>query len=317
MNGKKTSPTEVNQRVGEFKMIRCPHLDRANRLIPALLATAALISLTACEALEPLLEGAKILSDDAPKPTARIVSANLTDLDLESASLAFDVEVSNPYSVPLPLTDLEYGLASGGNQFLTGKADVAGSIPAGGSKTITMPAVIRFTDALAVLKKVRPGQLVPYQADLDLSVDAPGVGPLSLPLSKEGELPVPAVPDVQVSSLKWDRLSLDEATAILKLKVGNTNDFPLDLSKLAYGFSLAGEEVANADVAEALSFKAGQDRTVQIPLSFSPSRLGLAFLNLLRGDSADYDIAGTMSFGSPFGPLDLPFQRSGKVPMTR
>ena len=129
-----------------------------------------------------------ILSLD--KPTARIVGLGIKDISLESATLMFDVEVSNPYAVALPLVNVDYGLASGGTQFLSGDATLQGAVPAKGKKTVSVPATIVYTQLLTALKDVRPGSVLPYKADLGFSVDSKIAGPLRLPLHKEGELPV-------------------------------------------------------------------------------------------------------------------------------
>ena len=40
------------------------------------------------------------------------------------------MEIENPYSAPLPLVNLDYALSSRGTAFLSGKADVQGTVPA-------------------------------------------------------------------------------------------------------------------------------------------------------------------------------------------
>ena len=274
-----------------------------------LLATSV-AAVAGCETIRAMTAG-------TDKPVARIRSVRLQDLSLEDVSLAFDVEIDNPYSVPLPLTKIDYGLASGGRAFLTGAAPLGGSVPAGGSKLVTLPARVSFRDALSVLRGVKPGGVIAYTADLALAVDAPAVGQMMIPLRKKGELPVPAVPRVSLERIAWDRLSLDEASARLSLRVVNENEFPLDLSKLEYGLSLAGQPVGRASVRESASFGAGGEQVLEIPISFSPSGLGLAFLNVLRGDGAEYELDGSMSFDGAFGRVELPYASTGDVPFTR
>ena len=56
-------------------------------------------------------------------------------------------------------------------------------------------------DMLKALKGIRPGSKIPYKADLGLSVDAPVLGLIRLPLEKEGEIILPTVSDVNVKSI--------------------------------------------------------------------------------------------------------------------
>ncbi len=277
--------------------------------VALLLCLPVLALAVGCETLDKVLLG-------ADRPQASIVGASLSDLDTQSVTLDFDVDVRNPYSVPLPLTSLSYDLASKGTPFLKGSAALSGTVPAGGSRTITLPARVRFSDLLASLSGVRPGQVVPYDAGLKLSVDAPGIGPIALPLRQKGELPVPAVPDVRLAGLNWEELSLTSAKAVMRLSVKNTNQFPLNLSALDTSLSLAGRNLGRTSISEALRLNAGKSGTLDVPISFSPMQFGASILGILRGESADYSLDGAIQGATPFGPIKLPFARSGQTPLT-
>ncbi|MFI4898529.1 MAG: LEA type 2 family protein [Phycisphaerales bacterium JB059] len=279
------------------------------RTLIAFAALALLLPTLGCETLGSVLEG-------LDKPRASIASARLSDLDAQSVTLDFDVEVLNPYNVPLPLTALRYDLASAGAPFLTGEAPLTGSVPARGRKTVTLPTRVAFNDLLAALSGVRPGQVVPYDAGLTLSVDAPGLGPIELPLRQSGELPVPAPPAVSLASLDWDELSLTNARALMRLDVTNTNDFRLDLGALDTALKLAGRDIGQTSIRDALRHGAGETGSLEVPIAFSPVSLGASILAVLRGDSADYAIDGAVRGATPFGPIELPFERTGRAPLT-
>ena len=126
------------------------------------------------------------------KPSAQITGVKVQDISLRAATMLFDVKVDNPYTVPLPMSNVDYALSSQDQQFLSGKADVQGTVPAGGSKTLGVPVRISFLELIKVVKGARPGTTVPYKADLGLSVDVPAMGPFRVAMSKEGELSIPS-----------------------------------------------------------------------------------------------------------------------------
>lgn len=279
-----------------------PRRDRA-----ALLAVVPLIAMLAgCGDLANAL--------NLQKPGARITGVQLKDIDLTAATLLFDVELKNPYSVPLPLVNVDYGLASRETAFLSGKADLQGSVPAGGTKTVSVPAAVTYSKLLNALKGVKLGSVVPYKADLGLSVDVPAAGPLRLPLSKEGQLPVPAPPDVQVEQIQWQKLTLDSAGGTVKLRVANRNEFPVELGKFAYGLALGEVEVARSSIAKPLALAAnGGAGSIEIPISFSPKSAGLAVFRMLTGSGSGYKLTGDMNVQTPFGPMRLPVEKLGKT----
>jgi LEA14-like dessication related protein len=267
-----------------------------------------------------LFSGCQSMQDiigSAPKPTAHVIGASIRGLSLENIVLLFDVEVENPYATSLPLIDIGYSLTSGGMKFLEGTVKPTGSIPARGKQVIQLPATVQFSSLFATLKGLKPGAIVPYTADFKLGVDAPILGRIDVPLSKSGELPVPAVPQVELTSLAIGKLSLDQITASAKLQVKNTNQFPLDLTKLGVSFALGGQEVGSSKLANSVNLPAGQATTLDVPLSFSPRAVGIGLVNLLRGNQIAYKVSGSIDANTRFGPLSLPFSHIGNTAVTR
>lgn len=139
------------------------------------------------------------------KPSAAITGVKLQEAGLREATMLFDVQVDNPYTAALPLTNLDYVLSSAGQTFLTGRADVQGTVPAGGSKTIGVPVRINYLDLVNVVKGARPGASIPYKADLGLSVNTPLLGDMRVPMSREGELTIPSTSTMldKLKDLAW------------------------------------------------------------------------------------------------------------------
>ncbi len=267
-------------------------------------------ALGSCQSMQDLV-GA------APKPSAQVIGTNIRGLTLENVVLLFDVEVENPYAVSLPLIDLAYALTSGGNKILEGTLKPSGSIPARGKQVLQVPATVAFASLFAALKSLKPGAVVPYTADFNFGVEAPVLGRLDVPLSKSGELPVPAVPQVALTSLDIGKLGLDEISASARMQIKNTNQFPLDLTKLGVSFALGGIEVGSSKLAYPVKLNAGQSATIEVPLAFAPRTVGIGLVNLLRGKQIAYQVAGSIEAGSRFGPLSLPFSHIGNTAVTR
>jgi len=126
------------------------------------------------------------------RPTASITGMKIQGVSLTDATMLFDVKVDNPYMAPLPLGNLDYALASQGQQFMSGKSMMQGVIPANDSKTLGVPIKINFMKLMNAVKGVGPGDSVPYKADMGLSVDVPVMGALRVPMSQEGAIDIPS-----------------------------------------------------------------------------------------------------------------------------
>lgn len=160
------------------------HPVRASRAV--LLALTLLAGLVAqgCASLQSVLES-------APKPSASVKDIHFTSASLTSIGLVFDVNVSNPYDVPLPMTKLDYSLTGNQSNLLKGAAPLSGTIPARASKAVSLPVDVSIAEAVKFFKGVRPGATLPYNANLNVTVDAPGLGAYPIPLTRSGEVKVP------------------------------------------------------------------------------------------------------------------------------
>ena len=285
-------------------------MKRKRLIVSTGLFLACLLALPGCALLASLL-------GPTPKPKVSVTGVRISDLSLTGLDLVFDLTITNPYTVPLPLVNVDYALASQAQPFLQGQAALQGTIPVSGSKTVSLPAKVVFLELLKVLQGVRPGALVPYHATLGLSVDAPVLGRLRLPVEKEGQLPVPAPPDVSVASVTWKNLSLTGATGLLKLRVGNPNSFAFDVAGLDYDIKLGSYDLAKGGLSNAASLAAGAAQEIGINVSVSTAQAGMALLQLAQGRNSSYKLGGAITIGTPFGPLRVPLAVSGQVPFLR
>ncbi len=245
------------------------------------------------------------------KPSANIVDAKLTDLSLEGVTVALKVDVKNPYPVAVPLTNVGYALSSREESILTGELDNPGSIPARGSMTLDVPLRVKFADVLAAVEGLKLGAVVPYAVNMNFNLDVPGGEKVSLPLKKEGELPIPNVPDVRVNEVRWDEISVLSAKGLIRLDVTNTNEFDVGLSKLAYAMSVGGTKVVSGKLSDAASLSPGETETIEIPVKISPASLGLAVVNMLKSNKPSYEIVGDLGLKTRFGNFELPAKRFG------
>ena len=283
-----------------------PIAPAARRTMLTLALLAACGPLAGCSQLRDMLEGTQ-------RPAASITGVAIDGLDLDGLTLRFDIRIENPYDVALPLADIDYTLAGRNLKFLSGKAEMQGTVPSRGTRTVALPAKVAFKQLMEILKDVRPGAVVPYTAEMGLSVNAPVVGPLRLPLKHDGQLPIPAPPDVSVTEIKWDAVTLDYARGRVRLAVVNRNSFPVSLTKFNCALSLGGTDVATCSVAEKTSFAAGGAQDLDIPIGFAPKQAGLAILGILTGKGAGYALKGAVDLATPYGPVSLPVEKAGST----
>jgi LEA14-like dessication related protein len=130
------------------------------------------------------------------KPSASVTSMNLGQVDSQGFTMNFGVNVANPNSIALPLAGTDYKLGLGGVSVLSGKTNAQGTIPAKGSRDVTVPVTVAFEHLLSAEQAIRDsGGNVPYDLQGGLSFDTgnPLLGSLRVPLRYSGTLPLKRV----------------------------------------------------------------------------------------------------------------------------
>jgi hypothetical protein len=159
----------------------------SRRVTLVMLLGAGLLGATSCSSL-------KSVFGPEPRPVASLKDVSFSRVALTSVTLQFDVEVTNPYDVALPLEHLDYQLSAGESRLLQGAADTLEAIPARQSGTFKFPVVVAFDDVYRFGRGFGSGTPIPYVADLKLNVDAPGLGRITIPVSKSGSIALPSAP---------------------------------------------------------------------------------------------------------------------------
>jgi LEA14-like dessication related protein len=127
------------------------------------------------------------------KPTADVTGMAVQNVNASGFTMNFDVEVKNPNALELPTGAADYKLGLSGVNVVNGAANPAGSIPAGGSKHVTLPVTLTYENLLAAEQGiVKSGGNVPYSLDAGLSFNtgSPFLGNVRVPLQYSGTLPL-------------------------------------------------------------------------------------------------------------------------------
>ncbi|MQL74897.1 hypothetical protein Taro_007261 [Colocasia esculenta] len=241
------------------------------------------------------------------KPDATLSAVHFTSLDPHHAHLLLDVLVANTNSAPISLPDLRYLLDSNGRKLASGSLPHAGAIAPHGSEVVKLPLVLSYDDVRSAHPDIHPGSVIPYSVALEIAADVPDSGKVTLRVKKDGELPVPQAPQVDLRRVGLDKVSLEEVSATLHLKVGNRNDFDLGVNAVECEVWLGGVSLGKETLRMSAVVVKHGNGVVQVPVKFRPSELGSAVWEVVRGRGAVYAMKGSLDADTPFGAMKLPF----------
>src|SRR5574341_2613831 len=265
-------------------------------------AVAALTVLSGCAGLEQaLLKGFM-------KPEVQVVSAEPTAIDFEGLTVAVDLRVQNPNAIGLRARGFSWQVDVEGSRVASGDAPGGLTLPANGAATSRVTALLRFADLRSLARLAESRDDVALRVAGDVSVETP-IGPVSVPWSWTGSLPVPRLPRVELGGIRFCRQTFGETEVLVRLRVQNPNAFPLPPSSVKLNVELAGERVAQAASQQLAALGAGDSATLDVPVRVSLLGAGRALMGA-RGRPIAVAARGTAGFGW----MQLPFSVSGELP---
>ncbi|KAK7824597.1 late embryogenesis abundant protein lea14-a [Quercus suber] len=245
------------------------------------------------------------------KPTADVTGLHVNSINLEKAEFVIEILIKNPNPVPIPLIDINYLIESDGRKLISGLIPDAGTIKAHGEETVKIPVTLIYDDIKNTYSEIKPGSIIPYRIKVDLIVDVPVFGRITLPLEKTGEIPIPYKPDIDIEKIKFDRFSFEETVAVLHLKLENKNDFDLGLNDLDYEVWLCDESIGSVDLQKSANLVKNGITYIDIPITFRPKDFGSALWDMIRGKGTGYSMKGNINVDTPFGAMKLPITKEG------
>jgi LEA14-like dessication related protein len=288
--------------------------DAANTMTRAFLPHALLL---VCAAV--VLNGCALVRTAAGirDPDVRIEGVRVADASFDHVDLLFDVAIRNPNKVAATLDSFDYSLEL--NQFtvLSGTQDAAVAIASQGSTTVPVPVSLRFNDLYRLYSDLSDKDEVDYALLAELNFDVPVLGRVSVPVSREGTLPMAKEPMISVEDLQVERLDFDSADVELVLRINNPNAFDMLLENLAYEFTVDGTEWGRGSIRERMSVNEKGETMLRLPFRLDLGAMGQAVQGLLRGQRQfDYRLKGAMTVdttSSLIRHIHLPIDKTGRI----
>ncbi|MDA8427547.1 MAG: LEA type 2 family protein [Treponema sp.] len=153
---------------------------------------------------------------ELPKPTAKLVRFQLESLTLRDVTFLFEVEVRNPYPIPLDVSGMNLVFSVEGNTALELATQGGFSVPADGSKSNSFTATLRFEDLFKIVKDYATKDWLLTKIDGTLVIplpEVPGMSglPKSVSFSYELQKRIPALkPEVSVVDFKVEAPSAEQ-----------------------------------------------------------------------------------------------------------
>ncbi len=278
-----------------------------------------IICLTLFTALIILSVNCTVIKDltHIEKPEVTVQKVRMTGLSFQDISLAFDIGIDNPNKLAVSLAGLTYQLFLNDNSFLQGNQDKELNIEAKGKSMVEIPVTLSFADIYKTFNTLEGQDSTRYRIDIGLLFNLPVLGKTTLPLKKEGDLPLLKWPSIRVDALTVQKFNITSATLNLRLQMKNPNSLNLLLQKINYNFSVNGKSWLNGISDTPQDISSHGNTYLNIPVSLNFLQMGQTLYQMISGQQEmNYNLSGNLNLGSSNELLQnvtLPFDNEGKI----
>ncbi len=255
------------------------------------------------------------------QPSVDVQNVRLTGMSFEALNLAFDLKITNPNPISATLAGFDYDFQIGDASFLKGNQEKQLTLQARGESMLEIPLTINFKDLYNTFQTLKNQDSSTYKLICGLSFNLPVLGPTRIPVSKSGSLPNLKLPDISISTLKLNKISLTSADLELKLNLKNANTFSLLLNQLNYDFAVNGKTWVKGLTQKQMEVKEKGVSTIAIPISLNFLEMGTAIYQMITGNQKlNYHLTGNVDLKSSLpllGQVNLPLDRVGEISISR
>lgn len=230
------------------------------------------------------------------KPTAKLTDTRLANINFEQADLVFELAVENQNPIAIKLAGLDYDLKIENQSLMSGVTAQGLEIQPVSTSKVQLPVTLKFED----LRKL-PGELwqkdrFNYQLDTKIVVDLPVIGNYAIPVSRQGELPVPKIPEISIQDIQIKNLSFMAAELVALVEIVNPNAFDLGFSDFNYQLNVNQQSWGQGSINKSNTVPEKGKATIEIPVKLNMTSMGQTVYQMLSGKQPlEYQLQGGLT----------------------
>jgi LEA14-like dessication related protein len=235
---------------------------------------------------------------NAKMPSITFKKFQLKSLSTRGLGFECILSIKNPNTFAISLADINYDLDIKGENLAKGALSSRARIPAGGSKTVSLPFEVGFKGTAAILKgALKTKEKLPYDIGMSLGFKT-SLGMLKASAKNSGRLPALTLPDVKIEKFDVQSLSLTSASGSATFKLQNASDYEIEVGQMDLGLSIGSYKVLSKTSRGAKRIKPKGGESIEVPFNINFLQAGRQVMTILKGQSADFNISSKFNLRS-------------------
>lgn len=242
------------------------------------------------------LTGCNTLKDLAniKKPSVSYSKMVIDDISFKDVTLLFDFEITNPNSFGVSANQYQYEFFINGTKFVSGIQNEDLFIQAESTSIVQVPVSLTFSEVYNTIGSLVRQDSMAYRLSTEVEFNVSGIGAQRVPVSVDGELPVPKLPRIELSSFNVEELSLSGAEMQATFRIENPNAFGITFMNTFYNLEVNGKEWLNTRLEKNVNLGSSESESITVPIRLNSSQMGSVLIEMLNGKQEfEYHLTGS------------------------
>ncbi|RME90962.1 MAG: hypothetical protein D6767_06040 [Candidatus Hydrogenedentota bacterium] len=244
-------------------------------------------------------------------PQVSVEDVEIVDAGFNGATLNLKIAVNNPNAIGIKLASFSYEVLTKGEKLASGEKKDPIDIKGKDISRFSVPVTIRYAGLQQGIVAIIKERKLPYEVKTKIAVDTP-IGVLHFSPEHKGEIPIPTLPDVEISKVFLDEMGITSTTIVFQVKIKNNSDVKVKLKKFHYEISINDFTIANAEMMLDKTLESEkQTQLVSIPVTLKLLSLKRSLINVIKEGKFRYFVKMNLSMETNYGEFDVPYESEG------
>lgn len=128
-------------------------------------------------------------------------------------------------------------------------------------------------------------------------------------MQTSGRLPIFKRPGVEASPFEWTDVGVLSAKGEIRVRVTNTNLFPLELNRVVYALEIQGARISSGGVTRGTRIAPGRTEEIVVPIKISAAKIAAAVYESSRRGGGSARFRGSVDLAADGIPVSFPFDK--------
>lgn len=220
----------------------------------------------------------------------------------DTVEIELNMVVDNPFLFSFDLQQLTYHVSVAGEELISEHHEIQQTVD--DSTYLQIPVALNYPQVMSKMQKLENQDSTFLSLDVDVSYTVPLLGTLNTSARSTRQIPVPAMPDIQITDIDTKSFGFKNIALDLHIMVDNPSERAMKLDDLVFNVTLNESSIVKGMKWQTIEIPREQQTTFTLPVEVRTGALAQEFFEQLTGEELNLYLDGSALLIVPDSPID-------------